>query len=60
MPEGCGKADLDRIVPDRPVWLISQDGHSGWANSAALKQAGITSTAWTKRCKGQPEKLCPT
>lgn len=36
------KADLDRILPDRPVYLISQDGHSGWANSAALKLAGIT------------------
>lgn len=32
---------LDRLVPDRPVYLISQDGHSGWANSAALEKAGI-------------------
>ena len=41
-PEGNpNKADLDKILPDRPAWLISQDGHSGWANSAALKLAGI-------------------
>jgi len=41
-PEGNpNKADLDKILPDRPVYLISQDGHSGWVNSAALKLAGI-------------------
>ncbi|MGB5489829.1 MAG: amidohydrolase family protein [Woeseiaceae bacterium] len=33
---------LDELVPDRPVYLTSQDGHSGWANSVALKIAGIT------------------
>jgi predicted amidohydrolase YtcJ len=32
---------LDAIVPDRPVFLYSADGHTGWANSAALKVAGI-------------------
>ncbi len=37
-----GAAELDGVVPDRPVWLISADGHAGWANSAALKAAGIT------------------
>lgn len=35
------KADLDKILPDRPAYLISQDGHSAWANSAALKFANI-------------------
>ena len=41
-PEGNpNKADLDKILPDRPAYLVSQDGHSGWANSAALKLAGI-------------------
>jgi predicted amidohydrolase YtcJ len=29
-------------VGDRPVWLERVDGHAGWANSAALKAAGIT------------------
>ncbi|MEE8594391.1 MAG: amidohydrolase family protein, partial [Gemmatimonadota bacterium] len=30
---------LDEIVPDRPVYLISQTGHSAWANSNALELA---------------------
>ncbi len=33
---------LDRIVPDRPVYLGSADGHSAWVNSRALALAGIT------------------
>jgi predicted amidohydrolase YtcJ len=33
---------LDRVVPDRPVYLIVRDAHSAWCNSAALAQAGIT------------------
>ncbi len=35
------KSILDELVPDRPVYLSSQDGHTGWANSAALAIAGI-------------------
>ncbi|MDA3645362.1 amidohydrolase [Saccharopolyspora indica] len=35
-------ADLDAVVPDRPVWLVRVDGHAGVANTAALRQAGIT------------------
>jgi predicted amidohydrolase YtcJ len=35
-------ADLDSVVKDRPVWLERVDGHAGWANSAAMKEAGIT------------------
>ena len=38
-----GKEILDELVPDRPVFLISADGHSAWANSRALEIAGITS-----------------
>ncbi len=34
-------AELDRAVADRPVWLGRVDGHAGWANSAALRLAGI-------------------
>ncbi len=34
-------ADLDAAVGDRPVWLMRVDGHAGWANSAAIKAAGI-------------------
>lgn len=33
---------LDDVVPDRPVYLVAFDGHSSWANSKALKMAGIT------------------
>ncbi|MBI3715957.1 MAG: amidohydrolase [Betaproteobacteria bacterium] len=35
-------AELDAAVPDRPVWLRRVDGHAGWANALALKQAGIS------------------
>jgi hypothetical protein len=35
-------ADIDAVVKDRPVWLERVDGHAGWANSAAMKEAGIT------------------
>ena len=34
-------AHIDTVVSDRPVWLRRIDGHAGWANSVALKQAGI-------------------
>jgi predicted amidohydrolase YtcJ len=35
-------ADIDKVVKDRPVWLERVDGHAGWANSLAMKEAGIT------------------
>ena len=34
---------LDRIT-DRPVFLEGADGHSGWANSSALRLAGISAS----------------
>ncbi|WP_438862340.1 amidohydrolase [Neptunicella sp.] len=33
--------DLDEFIQNRPVWLERVDGHAGWANSLALKMAGI-------------------
>lgn len=36
------KSLLDKIVPDRPVFLDAFDGHSAWVNSRALAIAGIT------------------
>lgn len=36
-----GREALDRVVPDRPVFLDSRDGHSAWVNSRALETAGI-------------------
>ena len=35
-------AVLDEVVPDRPVFLTSSDGHSAWVNSLALEMAGVT------------------
>jgi predicted amidohydrolase YtcJ len=35
-------ADIDAVVSDRPVWLVRVDGHAGWANSAAMKEASVT------------------
>lgn len=35
-------AELDAVVPDRPVWLERVDGHAAWANSKAITLAGIT------------------
>jgi len=35
-------AELDAVVPGRPVWLTRVDGHAGWANSRALAAASIT------------------
>ncbi len=36
------RADLDRAAPDHPVYLIAKSGHAAWANTAALKIAGVT------------------
>jgi predicted amidohydrolase YtcJ len=33
--------ELDAAVADIPVWLSRVDGHAGWANSAAMRAAGI-------------------
>lgn len=49
-------ADIDSVVPDRPVWLSRVDGHSGWANSAAMKAAGVTAATASPE-GGRIEKL---
>ena len=41
-PEGPLKEELDAVVSDRPVSLMSSDGHSIWVNSRALDMAGGT------------------
>ncbi len=41
-PDGPTRADLDRILPDRPAFFFAIDGHSLWANSTALEIAGVT------------------
>ena len=35
-------ADLDGVAGDRPVWLSRADGHASWANTSAMKAAGMT------------------
>jgi len=41
-PDGPTRADLDQVLPDRPGFFFAIDGHSLWANSAALERAGVT------------------
>jgi len=36
------KGMLDKHFPETPILLRRIDGHAGWANSAALKIAGVT------------------
>ncbi|MFN4173456.1 MAG: amidohydrolase, partial [Pseudorhodobacter sp.] len=33
--------DLDRVIPDRPIALMSPDHHTLWANTVALQAAGL-------------------
>ena len=40
-PQGPTRADLDEVLPDRPGFFFSIDGHSLWANSKALELAGV-------------------
>ncbi len=40
-PTGPLAADLDRVVPDRPVFLPNRDHHGAWVSSRALELAGI-------------------
>lgn len=37
-------SDLDSIAPNHPVYLTAKSLHAAWANSAALKLAGITAS----------------
>ena len=53
-------AQLDAAVADTPAWLESADGRSGWANSAALRLAGLKETgALTGVAKQQMERIVP-
>ena len=38
-------AELDAIAPDKPVYLTAKSLHAAWANSTALRMAGIGSGA---------------
>ena len=39
------KEMLDSVAPDHPVFLADIDGHTGWANSLAIKLARVTATS---------------
>jgi predicted amidohydrolase YtcJ len=39
---GPRKEELDRIWPDKPVFLVAIDGHCAWVNSKALAIANVT------------------
>ena len=52
-------AELDAVVPDRPVWLTRVDGHAGWANTQALAAAGVTA-ATRDPAGGRIERLGAT
>jgi predicted amidohydrolase YtcJ len=54
-------ADLDPVTGDRPVYFIAKSGHAGWANTAAMRLAGINAKTAdpegghiVKDDKGQP------
>jgi predicted amidohydrolase YtcJ len=36
------RQDLDAVAPNNPVFVQRVDGHVSWANTLALKQAGVT------------------
>ena len=35
------RSDLDRVIADRPIAMMSPDHHTVWANTAALQAAGL-------------------
>lgn len=41
-PNGPTAAQLDAIIPDKPVFLIANNGHSAWVNTKALSMLNIT------------------
>jgi hypothetical protein len=39
--QGPIRQTLDAVVPDRPLWFVSEWWHSGWLNSKALEVLGV-------------------
>ena len=39
---GPRKERLDEICPDKPLLIVSADGHSAWLNSKAFEYCGVT------------------
>lgn len=42
------RSTLDRACPDRPVYLLSADGHTFWLNGRALEECRITGETQVK------------
>ena len=40
-PRPTTRADLDALMPDRPFAMMAADHHTLWANTAALRAAGL-------------------
>jgi len=40
-PGGPRAADLDAVVPDRPVFLPNRDHHGAWVSSLAMRLSGV-------------------
>jgi predicted amidohydrolase YtcJ len=63
-PGGSPRRDeLDRVVPDRPVFLMNRDVHGAWLNGRALELAGITRDTpdpWDGRIERDPSTGEPT
>lgn len=49
-------SDLDAAVADRPVLLERVDGHAMWANTAAIRAAGVTAKSQSPK-GGRIERL---
>ena len=41
-PDGPTAKQLDAVVPDRPAIIADEGGHTAWANTAAMRIAGLT------------------
>jgi predicted amidohydrolase YtcJ len=46
------RQELDQIIADRPMYISSYDGHTGWANTKALELAGILYNAHREMVNG--------
>ncbi|MBC7476539.1 MAG: amidohydrolase [Pseudorhodobacter sp.] len=47
LDHGVTRADLDRVLADRPMAMMAPDHHTVWANTAALHAAGLLHGAET-------------
>jgi hypothetical protein len=61
-PDIVQRADLDRAIPNRPVYLESHDGRLAWVNSKALELAGMdpgidaATAPWVRKALPRPSR----